>query len=151
MNELQVFKNEVFGEVRTVLIDGEIWFVLVDVCKVLGIKNTTDVAARLDEDERGRFNLGRQGEAHIVNESGLYKVLFRSEKEEAKVFTKWVTKEVIPSIRKHGAYMTEQKIEEVLNDPDMIIKLATNLKLEREKKKEAGRRGGTKQAEINLL
>lgn len=136
MNELQVFENEKFGEVRTVIINNEVWFVLIDVCRALGLTNSRVVAGRLDEDEVRKFDLrGQSGLTHIVNESGLYKVLFRSDKEEAKIFTKWVTKEVIPSVRKHGVYMTDEKIEEALTDPDMIIKLATNLKQEREKRK----------------
>ena len=136
MNELQVFENELFGEVRTVNINGEVWFVLIDICKALKLTNPSVVASRLDEDEVTKFDLGGlSGLSNMTNESGLYKVLFRSDKEEAKIFTKWVTKEVIPSVRKHGVYMTDEKIEEALTDPDMIIKLATNLKLEREKRK----------------
>ena len=135
MNELQIFKNELFGEVRTVFVNGEVWFVLADICKVLNLTNTSIVANRLDDDERSKLNLGRQGEGIIINESGLYKVLLRSDKEEAKAFTKWITNEILPTIRKHGVYMTDKKIEEALTDPDMIIKLATSLKQEREKRK----------------
>ena len=98
MNELQVFKNELFGEVRTVNINGEVWFVLIDICKALKLTNPSVVASRLDEDEVTKFDLGGlSGLSNMTNESGLYKVLFRSDKEEAKIFTKWVTKEVIPS------------------------------------------------------
>ena len=137
MNELQVFKNELFGEVRTVIINNEVWFVLIDVCRALGLTNSRVVAGRLDEDEVRKFDLrGQSGQTHIVNESGLYKVLFRSDKEEARIFTKWVTKEIMPEIRKHGAYITNEKIEEILNNPDTIIELATTLKMEREKRKE---------------
>lgn len=103
MNEMQVFKYE-DNEVRTVERNGEVWWVLADVCRVLDIKNPTDVRKRLDEDERARFNLGRQGEANIISESGLYKVILRSDKPEAKKFTRWVTHEVLPTIRRTGGY-----------------------------------------------
>lgn len=133
MNELQIF-NYNGNEVRIIQKDGEPWWVLKDVCGILEIKNPTDVVKRLDEDERARFNLGRQGETNIINESGLYNVILRSDKPEAKPFRKWVTSEVLPSIRKHGGYLTPQKIEEVLLNPDTIIKLATDLKAEQEKR-----------------
>lgn len=107
MNDIKIFENQEFGSVRTVMQDGEPWFVLTDVCKVLEIKNTTDVFKRLDDDERSRFNLGRQGEANITNESGLYAVILRSDKPVAKKFRKWITSEVLPSIRKTGAYSKE--------------------------------------------
>lgn len=103
MNEMQVFQYE-NNEVRTVEQNGEVWWVLADVCRVLGVKNPTDVRKRLDEDERARFNLGRQGEANIISESGLYKVILRSDKPEAKKFTRWVTHEVLPTIRRTGGY-----------------------------------------------
>jgi prophage antirepressor-like protein len=80
------------------------WWVLKDVCDVLGIQNATEVAQRLGEDERARLNLGRQGEAWIINESGLYAVVLRSDKPDAKRFRHWVTSEVLPSIRKTGGY-----------------------------------------------
>ena len=127
--ELQTFSNELFGEIRTVVIDDEPWFVLVDICRSLGLTNSRVVAGRLDEDERRKFNLPRQGNTHIVNESGLYKVIFRSDKPEAKIFTKWVTSEILPTIRKHGMYATD----EILNNPDLLIQVATKLKEEREK------------------
>lgn len=139
MNNLQIF-NYNGNEVRTIQKDGEPWWVLKDVCAVLDIKNPTDVTRRLDADEVTRFNLGGlSGETNIINESGLYNVILRSDKPEAKPFRKWVTSEVLPSIRKHGAYMTPQKIEEALLNPDTIIKLATNLKAEREKRMELER------------
>lgn len=94
--------------VRMLEIDGEPWFVLKDVCEILGIANTTQAAARLDEDERSMFNIGRQGEVNVINESGLYNVILRSDKPEAKPFRKWVTSEVLPSIRKTGEYRNTQ-------------------------------------------
>lgn len=132
MNEIQVF-NYGASEIRTVQRNGQMWWVLKDVCEALGITNPSIVAARLDEDERAKFDLGRQGETNIITESGLYNVILRSDKAEAKHFKRWVTHEVLPSIRKHGGYLTPAKIEEVLLNPDTIIRLATELKDEREK------------------
>ena len=104
MNDLQIFNNEEFGEVRTVVVNDEPMFCLIDICKALEIKNATDVAKRLDEDERTRLNLGRQGETNFITESGLYAVILRSDKPNAKKFRKWVTSEILPSIRKTGSY-----------------------------------------------
>lgn len=105
MNELQIFNNEEFGAIRTITKDNEPMFCLTDICKALEIKNATDVAKRLDADELTRLNLGGQsGEANFVTESGLYAVILRSDKPNAKKFRKWVTSEVLPSIRKTGAY-----------------------------------------------
>lgn len=131
MDELQLF-NFKGQQVRTINSNGEPWFVASDVTKILGLSNPTMSLQRLDEDERSKFNLGRQGEANIVNEYGLYNLVLASRKPEAKKFKRWVTHEVLPAIRKHGAYMTDQMIEEVLTNPDTIIKLATQLKTERE-------------------
>ena len=104
MNDLQIFNNEEFGEVRTAVVNDEPMFCLVDICKALEIKNATDVVKRLDEDERTRLNLGRQGETNFITESGLYAVILRSDKPNAKKFRKWVTSEVLPTIRKTGSY-----------------------------------------------
>ena len=105
MNELQVFKNEEFGEVRSLTLNDEPWFVASDVCKSLDIKNATDTLKRLDEDEKSRFNLGLPGGAtNCVNEYGLYNLVLASRKPEAKKFKRWITHEVIPSIRKTGGY-----------------------------------------------
>lgn len=104
MNDLQIFNNEEFGEIRTAVVNDEPMFCLIDICKALEIKNATDVAKRLDEDERTRLNLGRQGETNFITESGLYAVILRSDKPNAKKFRKWVTAEVLPSIRKTGSY-----------------------------------------------
>ncbi len=139
MSNLQVFKNEDFGEVRVVELNKEPWFVATDICKALDIKNVTQAINRLDEDERSMFNIGRQGETNIVNEYGLYNLILSSRKPEAKKFKRWITHEVIPSIRKHGAYMTPEKIEEVLMNPDTIIQLATALKEEQQRRLQAER------------
>ena len=133
-NEVQVWNYE-GAEVRIVQIDGEPWFVLTDVCRELDLANPTMVAKKLDNDERTKFDLGRQGETTIVNESGLYTVILRSDKPQAKPFRKWVTSEVLPSIRKHGAYMTEQTLERALTSPDFLIELATQLKTEQEQRR----------------
>ena len=136
MNELQIF-NYNGNEVRTIQKDGEPWWVLKDVCSILELTDTNKTAERLDTDELTRIKFvtgGQNREMLCINESGLYNVILRSDKPEAKPFRKWVTSEVLPSIRKHGAYMTPQKIEEVLLNPDTIIRLATDLKAEQEKR-----------------
>lgn len=103
-NEIQVFNNNDFGELRTIEKDGEIWFVAKDVCDALELTNPTMALGRLEDDERAKFNLGRQGNANIVNEYGLYSLVLVSRKPEAKSFKRWVTHEVLPSIRKTGQY-----------------------------------------------
>ena len=104
-NALQTFTNEELNaNVRVVIKDGEAWFVAVDVCKALEIQNTTQAVAKLDDDERAMFNIGRQGETNIVNEYGLYNLILGSRKPEAKQFKRWITHDVLPSIRKHGKY-----------------------------------------------
>ncbi|MCU9614125.1 phage antirepressor [Caldibacillus lycopersici] len=136
MNKLQVF-NFNHNQVRTILQNGEPWFVAKDVCEVLEIVNVSRTLDRLDEDEKGLHTVNTLGGAQqlsIVNEPGLYSLILTSRKSEAKQFKRWITHEVIPSIRKHGAYMTPEKIEEVLLNPDTLIKLATNLKEEQQKR-----------------
>ena len=131
---LQIFKNEEFGEVRTITKDDEPMFCLIDICKALEIKNATDVAKRLDEDELTRLNLGsRAGETNFITESGLYAVILRSDKPNAKKFRKWVTSEVLPSIRKNGGYIAGQ---ETLSDEELMAKallVANNKIAERDK------------------
>lgn len=117
MNEVKVFTNANFGEIRTVSISDEPWFVLADVCKALELSNPTIVADRLDEDEKAKFNLGLSGGAtNCINESGLYSVILRSDKPQAKPFRKWVTSEVLPSIRKTGSYSL-QRDSYMIDDP----------------------------------
>lgn len=103
MNDLQVFEYDV-QDVRATINDGEPWFVLKDVCAVLELTNSRMVAERLDDDERRKLNLPRQGKTWFVNESGLYSVILRSDKHEARQFRRWVTHEVLPTIRKTGQY-----------------------------------------------
>lgn len=133
MNEIQTF-HYLSNEVRTIKQDGEPWFVLKDVCQILGLGTPAKVAERLDPDEKGVNQIhtpGGKQEMTCINESGLYNVILRSDKPEAKPFRKWVTSEVLPTIRRHGAYMTPETIEKALTDPDTIIQLATTLKEER--------------------
>lgn len=132
MNELKLFQFE-DNQVRTVSSNGIIWFAAVDVTNALGIKNPSDAIKPLDEDERARFNLGRQGSTNFISEPGLYKLIGASRKPAAKRFNRWVTHEVLPSIRKHGAYMTPETIEKVIYNPEFIINLATQLKDEQAK------------------
>ena len=134
MSNIQVFNyNSV--EVRTIQNDGETWFVLRDVCNVLGLGTPARVAERLDTDEVSQTHItdsmGRQQEMTIINESGLYNVILRSDKPEAKPFRKWVTSEVLPTIRRHGMYATPDTVEKMLADPDTTIKLLETIKQER--------------------
>lgn len=134
--ELKIFNYE-DNEVRTTVKDGEVWWVLKDVCDVLGLSNSRKVAERLDDDEKGvtlSDTLGGTQKITIINEAGLYKVILRSDKPEAKKFMHWVTHEVLPSIRKHGAYITSAKMEELMNDPDTWVKLIRTLQQERREK-----------------
>lgn len=135
MNELQIFENAEFGQVRTVTIDNEPWFVGKDVAIALGYTNPQKaVRDHVQEDDRGMNEMdtpsGRQTLA-IINESGLYALIFGSKLESAKRFKHWVTSEVLPSIRKHGVYA----VDELINNPEMAIKAFTALKEEREKNK----------------
>ena len=127
------------SEIRTIQKDGEPWWVLSDVCKVLELSSPHKVADRLEADEKGRNlipTLGGVQEMTIINESGLYAVILRSDKPQAKPFRKWVTSEILPAIRKHGAYMTEQTLERALTSPDFLIELATQLKAEQAQRKQ---------------
>ena len=138
-NKIEIFKNEEFGEVRVLTIDNEPWFVGKDVAKILGYaKARNAISTHVDEDDalkQGVIDeLGRIQETTLINESGLYSLILSSKLPKAKAFKRWVTSEVLPSIRKYGAYMTEETIEKVLEDPDTIIKLATQLKEERARK-----------------
>jgi len=112
MNELEIFNNQEFGSVRAFLKDGEPWFVAKDVCEILDIKNTTDAVNRLDNEEKATSVIPTQfgdKETNVINESGLYSLVFSSRKTEAKKFKRWVTNEVLPSIRKTGSYSVHQE------------------------------------------
>lgn len=133
MNDLQIFENKEFGSVRTLEIDGEPYFVATDICKALGLSNTSMAVSRLDEDERAKLNLGVHDSdgTNCINEYGLYNLVLASKKKEAKEFKRWITHEVMPSIRKHGMYAKD----ELLANPDMFISVLQELKAEREEKK----------------
>lgn len=123
---------------------GEPWFIAKDICDVLELDNVTNALRALDSDEKSNItncNVAQNGGRAplIVSEAGFYKLVLRSRKPVAKEFQRWVTHEVLPSIRKRGAYMTEQTVERILSDPDTLIRLATDLKHEREARKQAER------------
>lgn len=114
MDEMQVFKSPQFGQVRTMIRAGEPWFVAADVCKALDIGNPTQALTRLDEDDVTLISNEGGREMNIVSEPGLYSLVLGSCKPEAKIFRRWITHEVLPSIRKHGLYATESTIEAML-------------------------------------
>lgn len=138
MNELKVFENPEFGTIRTVEINGEPWLVGKDVAAALGYKDTVNALKSHvdDDDKRGWRITTPSGEQTmtVINESGLYSLVLSSKLPTAKKFKRWVTSEVLPSVRKHGAYMTPETLEAVLLNPDTLIRLATELKNERERR-----------------
>lgn len=136
-NKIQVWNYE-SSEIRTVQVNGEPWFVGKDVATVLGYSNTRDAIARhVDEEDKAGVGIhdgSQMREVVVVNESGLYSLVLSSKLPNAKKFKRWVTSEVLPSIRKHGAYMTDNTLEQALTNPDFLIRLATELKTEKEKR-----------------
>ena len=141
MNELKVFNNPEFGEIRTVDIDNEPWFVGKDVAEILGYSNTKDaLISHVDEEDKRiiqksdntTLDIPNRG-LTLINESGLYALVLSSKLPTAKAFKRWITHDVIPSIRKHGAYMTPEKLQEAILNPDMMIQLCQQLKDEQEK------------------
>jgi len=137
MDNLQTFKNNEFGEIRVVTKDKEPWFVGKDIAERLGYSETNAMTKRLDTEDFMSDKLeGMNMKSTLINESGLYSAILGSKLPTAKKFKRWVTSEVLPSIRKHGTYMTSETIEEVLLNPDTIIKIATALKEEQEKTKQ---------------
>ena len=144
-NELKIFTNKEFGNVRVKEIDGEPWFVAADVCKSLDINNPRQAVTKLDEDEKMTVttNDGHSGKLggaqmmNVINESGLYELVLRSRKPEAKAFKRWITHEVIPDIRKHGMYATPTTIQSILDDPDSFIKMIEAYKEEKRMRIEA--------------
>ena len=139
MQELQIFNSPEFGQIRTIERGGEPWFVGKDVAAALGYANARNaVPDHVDDEDKLRTQIeyaGQKREVTLINESGLYSLVLSSKLPGAKQFKRWITSEVIPSIRKHGAYMTPDKLEEVLLSPDTLIQLAQNLKDEQEKRK----------------
>ena len=136
MNNIQVFTNQHFGQVRVVMRDGDPWFVATDVCRALDVGNISQAVSRLEEDEihiiLNDTNRGKRSMA-VVSEPGLYALVLGSRKPEAQSFRRWITHEVLPAIRQEGAYMTPERLHEVLQDPDTLIALAQRLKLLQEK------------------
>lgn len=138
--KLEIFKFKE-NEVRTQVVNGEPYFVGKDVAEILDYKEPNkSIVRHVDEDDRMKHpitdNIGRTQEMYIINESGLYSLILKSKLPQAKEFKRWVTSEVLPNIRKHGAYMTEQTLENALTNPDFLISLATQLKEEQNKRKE---------------
>ena len=140
--------------VRVVTIAGEPWFVLTDLCSVLGLTNPRMVAARLPDDMKGVSQidtLGGKQSMTIVSEAGMYEVVIRSDKPEAAQFRRWITSEVLPAIRKHGGYLTLEATEAALTDPAFIIRLATSLKEERAIRAEAELLAEERRARLALV
>lgn len=135
-NQVQVFNNEKFGDVRVIMQDEQPWFVGKDVAEMLGYGSPrAAVSKKVAQEDKGVAVLETPSgvqEMTIINESGLYSLIMSSKLPSAKQFKHWVTSDILPTIRQHGAYLTPEKVEEVLMNPDTIIKLATQLKAERE-------------------
>ena len=142
MEAIKIFENDRFGEVRVAGTSENPLFCLADVCKILGLRvdavqsRLTDAPIRIGVTD----SIGREQQMNFVNEKNLYKVIMRSDKPQAEPFQDWVCGEVLPSIRKHGAYMTNDTLEKALTSPDFLIQLATNLKEEQQKRIEAERK-----------
>ena len=129
-NKLMIFENEAFGKVRTLNLNGEPWFVAADVCKALELGNPSMTVERLDDDEKGISTidtLGGKQRMAIINEPGLYSLVITSRKPEAKAFKRWITHEVIPAIRKHGVYITDEKLKLFAEHPELLHALMKSL------------------------
>lgn len=141
MEQIRIFNSEEFGSVRTITIDGDTWFVGKDVAEALGYKDTSDALKKhvMEEDKLTRCfaDSGQKRQMYIINESGLYALIFGSKLESAQKFKHWVTSEILPSIRKNGIYATDKVIDDILNNPDFGIELLTKLKEERTARVEA--------------
>lgn len=134
---IKIFNNAEFGEIRVMLIDDDPWFVGKDIAAALGYKDTVNaLKAHVDEQDKAGWRITTQfgeKETTIINESGLYSLIFSSKLESAQRFKHWVTHEVLPSIRKHGMYMTDNLLETAIANPDFVIGLIQNMKAEKEK------------------
>ncbi|MBQ7600028.1 MAG: phage antirepressor [Clostridia bacterium] len=153
-NDLIIFENAEFGRMRTFLKNGEPWFVAVDVCRALDIRNNRDALSRLDDDEKGVDLIDTPGgkqKATVVNESGLYTLVMGSRKPETKAFKRWVTHEVIPSIRKYGAYATDAVLDELGARPEIVPDFIRLLKEENAKARAARKELAKVQRENALL
>lgn len=140
-NGIEVFENPIFGQIRMVMVGDEPWFVAKDISDKLGYAQTSNMMKRIDdEDFKSSVLDGMNMKSLLINESGLYSAIIGSKLPSAKQFKHWVTSEVLPSIRKHGAYATKDTIDKIISNPDYGIMLLQNLKEEREKREEAERR-----------
>ena len=152
---IRTFTNDNLGNIRILIDNDEIWFVAIDVCKCLEINNSRQAILRLDTDEKKSLYIENSGAGNpnktIVNEAGLYNLILSSRKPEAKEFKCWITHEVIPSIRKYGAYMIPETIEKVLYNPEFIINLASQLKAEQEKNEALTKENKTLLTENDVL
>lgn len=141
MEQIKIFNSDEFGSVRTIIIDGEPWFAGKDVAASLGYKDTSDALKKHVEEEdkltRCFTDSGQNRQMYVINESGLYSLIFGSKLESAQKFKHWVTSEILPSIRKNGIYATDKVIDDILNNPDFGIELLTKLKKERAARVEA--------------
>ena len=142
-NKLMIFENDAFGKVRTLNLNGEPWFVAADVCKALELGNPSMTVERLDDDEKGISTidtLGGKQRMAIINEPGLYSLVITSRKPEAKAFKRWITHEVIPAIRKHGAYMTDSLLDALEAHPEAVPEYLNRLRSENARNRELNRR-----------
>ena len=155
MQTVQLFKSADFGEIRTLIMDNEPWFVGRDVAEILGYSNSRDALAKhVDEEDKGVAKcdtLGGMQDLTIINESGLYSLIFSSKLPNAKKFKHWVTSEVLPSIRKNGIYATENIINQILENPDLGTEMFTKLKEERAARAKAEQKVTILQNENDLL
>lgn len=142
-NNLMIFENPEFGAVRSILIDSDPWFVAADVCKALELEKTNRALSRLDDDEKGAHSVSTPGgrqRMSIISESGLYSLILGSRKPEARAFKRWITHEVIPSIRKHGAYMTDSLLDALEAHPEAVPEYLNRLRSENARNRELNRR-----------
>ncbi|MFI3228449.1 MAG: BRO family protein [Clostridia bacterium] len=140
MQELQIFKNEEFGEIRTITIDGNAWFVGKDVAEILGYARADNaIRTHVDDEDKLMHQFSASGQLRqmiIINESGLYSLVLKSKLPTARAFKRWITSVVIPSIRKYGGYVTEETLSNIFNNPDNLhVFLANMLKVSEENRK----------------
>jgi prophage antirepressor-like protein len=137
-NQLQIFEKKEFGTIRAIEIKGQIWFVGKDIAEILGYEAERNaIKQHVDDEDKLTHQISASGQSRnmiIINESGLYSLILSSKLPAAKAFKRWVTSDILPSIRKHGAYITDNTLDDLLSNPDTAIKLFTTLKDEREKK-----------------
>ncbi len=141
MNNLEIFENPEFGTLRTVTVAGEMYFIGKDVADILGYQNgSRDINRHVDEEDRRKamlFDGTQDKKTIIINESGIYSLILSSKMPKAKEFKRWITHEVIPSIRIHGAYMNDDVLKQAIQSPEFLIELATRLKMEKEARLQA--------------